>query len=147
MTELLYILISTHFTIVCITLYLHRSQSHKSVTFHPVINHIMRFWLWLTTGMVTKEWVAVHRKHHQASDTKEDPHSPKIYGIWRVLFGGAFLYATAKKDPDIIKLGIGTPNDWVEQHVYSKHNLLGILILLILDIIFFGFWGILIWII
>lgn len=147
MTKLFYILISTHFTIICVTLYLHRSQSHKSVTFHPVINHIMRFWLWLTTGMVTKEWVAVHRKHHQASDTKEDPHSPKIYGIWKVLFGGAFLYATAKKDPNILKLGIGTPSDWVEQHVYSKHNLLGILILLILNIMFFDFWGILIWII
>jgi stearoyl-CoA desaturase (delta-9 desaturase) len=107
----------------------------------------MRFWLWLTTGMVTNEWVAVHRKHHQSSDSAGDPHSPRIYGIWKVLFGGAFLYAKAKKDPNILKLGIGTPNDWIEKNVYSKYNILGIIILLILNVILFNSWGILIWLI
>lgn len=136
----------THFTIICVTLYLHRSQSHRSVEFHPVINHLFRLWLWLTTGMNTKQWVAIHRKHHQASDTSEDPHSPKIYGIWRVLFGGAFLYATASKNKEMIeKLGIGTPNDWIERKVYTPHPWLGIVIMLIIDLVLFGMWGFLIW--
>jgi stearoyl-CoA desaturase (delta-9 desaturase) len=106
----------------------------------------MRFWLWLTTGMVTKEWVAIHRKHHQASDTAEDPHSPKYYGIWRVLFGGAFLYHQASKDRAMIeKLGVGTPNDWIEQKVYSAHSRSGILLMLIIDLLLFGPWGLLVW--
>ena len=106
----------------------------------------MRFWLWLTTGMVTKQWVAIHRKHHQASDTAEDPHSPKVYGIKRVLFGGALLYHKASKDTAMVeKLGVGTPNDWLEQNVYSAHSRLGILIMLVIDLLFFGPLGLLVW--
>jgi len=132
-------------TIACVTLYLHRSQAHRAVSFHPVISHFMRLWLWLTTGMNTREWVAVHRKHHQASDTLADPHSPKIHGIWRVLFGGAFLYVKAKKDPEVMKLGIGTPNDWIERRVYTPHPLLGILLMLVIDLLFFGPIGFIVW--
>lgn len=132
-------------TIACVTLYLHRSQAHKAVQFHPAVAHFMRFWLWLTTGMNTREWVAVHRKHHQASDTVADPHSPKIYGIWRVLFGGALLYIQAKKDPEVMKLGIGTPNDWVEQKVYTPHPYSGILLMLVIDLVLFGPVGIVVW--
>jgi len=146
MITLLAILVMTHITIVCVTIYLHRCQAHKAVSLHPVISHTMRFWLWLTTGMLTKEWVAVHRKHHQASDTADDPHSPKTYGIWRVLFGGAFLYAKAKKDHNMVQsLGIGTPNDWMEQNVYSAHPIAGILLMLAIDLLLFGLLGLLVW--
>jgi stearoyl-CoA desaturase (delta-9 desaturase) len=133
-------------TIACVTLYLHRSQTHRAVAFHPAVNHFMRFWLWLTTGMVTKQWVAIHRKHHQASDTKDDPHSPQVYGIWRVLFGGAFLYHNASKDRIMVeKLGVGTPNDWIEENLYTPHSRLGILLMLIIDLFLFGPWGFVIW--
>lgn len=146
MITILYTLIVTHITIVCVTLFLHRGQTHRAVTFHPAVDHFMRFWLWLTTGMVTKQWVAIHRKHHQASDTLADPHSPQIYGIWRVLFGGAFLYHKASKDTAMVeKLGVGTPNDWLEQHVYSAHSRLGILLMLVIDLLLFGPWGLLVW--
>jgi stearoyl-CoA desaturase (delta-9 desaturase) len=112
-------------TIACVTLYLHRSQAHRSVQFHPIVAHFMRFWLWMTTGMNTREWVAVHRKHHQAADTEQDPHSPKQHGIWRVLFGGAFLYVKAKRNKILINdLGHGTPNDWIEEKVYTPYLLL-----------------------
>ena len=145
MSELIATLVMTHITIVCVTLYLHRSQAHKSVEFHPVVAHFMRFWLWLTTGMITKEWVAIHRKHHQKSDTAEDPHSPQIYGIKRVLFGGAFLYVKAKQDPEVMKLGIGTPDDWMENEVYTPHPYGGILLMLVIDLVLFGWPGLLIW--
>ena len=146
MLEIIYTLIVTHITIACVTLYLHRSQAHRAVTFHPAVAHFMRFWLWLTTGMVTREWVAVHRRHHQSSDTPGDPHSPQIYGIWRVLFGGAFLYVKAKQDRDMVdSLGRGTPADWMERHVYSARPVLGISILLVLNVLMFGWWGLLIW--
>lgn len=136
----------THITILCVTLFLHRGQTHRAVTFHPAVDHFMRFWLWLTTGMVTKQWVAIHRKHHQASDTEADPHSPQVYGIWRVLFGGAFLYHAASKDTAMVeKLGVGTPNDWLEQNVYSAHSRLGILLMLVIDLLLFGPWGLLVW--
>ena len=132
-------------TIACVTLYLHRSQAHRAVTFHPAVSHFMRLWLWLTTGMNTKEWVAVHRKHHQASDTPTDPHSPQIYGIWTVLFKGAFLYVKAKQDPEVIKLGVGTPDDWIEQNLYTAHPYLGILLMLVIDLVLFGPVGIVVW--
>jgi len=149
MTELFYTLIVTHITIACVTMYLHRSQAHRGVTFHPVIAHFMRFWLWITTGMVTKQWVAIHRKHHQYSDVTGDPHTPHVYGIWRVLFGGALLYHAASKDTNMIqKYGVGTPDDWVEQNVYSIHSRLGITLMLCINVILFGYiagfviWGI-----
>jgi stearoyl-CoA desaturase (delta-9 desaturase) len=146
MTEILYTAIVTHITIACVTLYLHRSQAHRGVTFHPVLAHVMRFWLWLTTGMVTKQWVAIHRKHHQHDDQPGDPHSPHVFGIWRVLFGGAFLYAQAAKDRAMIEnYGVGTPDDWVERKIYTPLNWVGILLMLILNISVFGSWGLLIW--
>jgi len=133
-------------TIACVTLYLHRSQTHRAVSFHPAVNHFMRFWLWLTTGMVTKQWVAIHRKHHQAADTEQDPHSPRVYGIWRVLFGGAFLYHEASKNKLMVEqLGQGTPNDWIEENLYTPHSRLGILLMLIIDLVLFGPWGIVVW--
>ena len=146
MLEIVYTLLATHITIVAVTLYLHRSQAHRSVQFHPAVNHFFRFWLWLTTGMVTREWVAIHRRHHQASDTEQDPHSPRIYGLAAVLFGGAWLYVKASKDRNMVAaLGVGTPDDWVERHLYSAHPSLGIGLLFLLDVGIFGWLGILVW--
>jgi len=106
----------------------------------------MRFWQWLTPGMVTRQWVAIHRKHHQKSDVDGDPHSPQIYGIKQVLFGGAFLYHKASKDTAMVEsLSKDTPNDWIEQNVYSAHSRLGILLMLIVDLLLFGPWGLLVW--
>jgi stearoyl-CoA desaturase (delta-9 desaturase) len=106
----------------------------------------MRFWLWLTTGMVTKQWVGIHRKHHQYSDKEGDPHSPHVFGIWTVFTNGAVLYARGAKDTDMInKYGVGTPDDWVEQNIYSKHSRLGILLMLVIDLCVFGPWGLLVW--
>jgi stearoyl-CoA desaturase (delta-9 desaturase) len=106
----------------------------------------MRFWLWLTTGMVTKQWVAIHRKHHQRSDQEGDPHSPQVYGIWRVLFGGAFLYHAASKDRAMVELlSKDCPNDWIEENLYTPHSRLGILLMLIIDLFLFGPWGFVVW--
>jgi len=146
MDIIIYTLVMVQITIACVTLYLHRSQAHRAVMFHPAVSHFMRFWLWLTTGMVTKQWVAIHRKHHQASDTESDPHSPQIYGIWTVLFKGWSLYHTASKDTEMVdKLGVGTPNDWLESKVYSTHSRLGILLMLVIDLVLFGPWGLIVW--
>ena len=146
MTAIIYTLVMVQITIACVTLYLHRSQAHRAVQFHPVVAHFMRFWLWLTTGMVTKQWVAVHRKHHQAADTEEDPHSPKIHGIWRVIFKGAFLYNEASKNKRLVyDLGMGTPDDWIEENLYTPHSRLGILLMLIIDLVLFGPWGFVVW--
>mgnify|MGYP000988599657 CR=1 FL=1 len=146
MLEIIYTLILTHITIVAVTCFLHRSQAHKSVTFHPVINHFFRLWLWLTTGMVTKQWVAIHRKHHSVTDKEGDPHSPHVYGIWRVLFKGAGLYHEASKNTKMVSnFGRGTPDDWMEHNVYTKHSRLGIMIMLVIDVLLFGYWGFLIW--
>lgn len=146
MNMILYTLVMTHITIICVTLFLHRGQTHRAVTFHPIINHFMRFWLWLTTGMVTKQWVAIHRKHHQYSDKDGDPHSPHVYGIWRVLFKGAGLYHSASKDTDMVQqYGVGTPDDWVERNIYTPHSRIGILLMLVIDLLLFGPWGLIIW--
>ena len=139
-------LLMVQITIACVTLYLHRGQAHRAVTFHPVVAHFMRFWLWLTTGMVTSEWVAIHRKHHQKSDQPGDPHSPQIYGIWKVLFKGAFLYKQAAKDRAMVAhLSAGTPDDWIERNLYSKHSASGLLLMLLIDLCLFGLWGWLVW--
>lgn len=147
MEILIYTLVVTHLTIIAVTLYLHRSQAHRAVTFHPAIEHFFRFWLWLTTGMVTREWVAVHRKHHQSSDTESDPHSPQVYGIWAVLFKGVWLYKKSSRDPKVLALGVGTPNDWIERNLYSKHSTLGFTLLLALNTLLFGAWGIIVWLV
>ena len=146
MNLILFTLIATHITIVCVTLYLHRSQAHRGVTFHPVVSHFMRAWLWLTTGMITRQWVAVHRKHHRFSDEPGDPHTPHVYGIGRVLFKGALLYHEASKDKAMVDTyGAGTPDDWIERNVYTPHSRLGIGILLVLNLILFGWVGAIIW--
>ena len=143
---ILYTLIVTHITIVCVTLFLHRGQAHKGIEFHPVLSHFMRFWLWLTTGMVTKQWVAIHRKHHQKSDIEGDPHSPHVFGIWKVLFKGALLYHIASKDKVMVDTyGVGTPDDWMERNVYAKNSRLGITLLLVINLLCFSWVGLLIW--
>jgi stearoyl-CoA desaturase (delta-9 desaturase) len=146
MSPLVATLVMTHITIVCVTLYLHRGMAHRSVEFHPVIAHAMRFWLWLTTGMVTQQWVAVHRKHHRFSDQPGDPHSPHVYGLGRVFFKGAVLYHEAAKDKIMVDAyGRGTPADWVELHLYQPYSRLGIGILLVLNTVIFGWWGLVVW--
>ena len=146
MLEIIYTLVVTHITIICVTLFLHRSQAHRAIIFHPILSHFMRFWLWLTTGMVTKQWVAIHRKHHRFSDAEGDPHTPHVYGILHVLFKGAFLYHAASKDKDMVNTyGVGTPADWMELHLYQPHSRLGIGLLLLLSVFLFGWWGLLIW--
>jgi stearoyl-CoA desaturase (Delta-9 desaturase) len=146
MIEIIYTLIATHITIVCVTLFLHRGQAHKGIVFNPVLEHSMRLWLWLTTGMNTRAWVAIHRKHHRFCEQPEDPHSPHVYGIWRVLFGGAWLYTQAAKDSAMVKqYGKGTPDDWIEQHLYTPHPLLGILLMLVIDLVLFGPIGFIVW--
>ena len=146
MIELIYTLIVTHITIVCVTLFLHRGQAHRGIEFHPLLSHFMRLWLWMTTGQITKQWVAIHRKHHRSTDIVGDPHSPHIFGIWNVLFKGAFLYHTASKDTAMVnQYGVGTPDDWLEQKLYTPHSRLGILLMLVIDIVLFGPWGLLIW--
>ena len=138
-------LILTHITIISVTLYLHRCQAHRGVEFHPIISHFMRFWLWLTTGMTTKAWVAVHRKHHQNTDIEGDPHSPHVFGIWKLLLGGWSLYHEATKDPDmVLKYGMGTPKDTVEKF-YTRHHRRGILVMLAIDVLLFGWAGFIIW--
>ena len=143
---ILYTLIVTHITIVCVTVFLHRGQAHRGLTFHPVLSHFMRFWLWLTTGMVTRQWVAIHRKHHRYSDQEGDPHTPHVFGIWRVLFGGALLYSRATKDSVMIaQYGQGTPVDWMETNVYTKYNFAGIGLMLLIDLLLFGPVGFVVW--
>jgi stearoyl-CoA desaturase (delta-9 desaturase) len=146
MTELILTLIMTHITIACVTIFLHRHQAHRALELHPIIGHFMRFWLWITTGMVTRQWVAVHRKHHRFTEQDGDPHSPHVFGIWRVLFKGAVLYHSASKDKDMVaQYGVGTPDDWIEKNVYSKHSKLGIVIMLLINLALFGPWGLLVW--
>ena len=146
MELILITLLMTHITIVCVTLYLHRSQAHRGVEFHPVLAHAMRFWLWLTTGMNTKQWVAVHRKHHQATDVEGDPHSPHVFGIKTVMTTGWYLYNKASKDADfVMQYGKGTPKDWIERKLYTPHTRLGIVLMLLIDLALFGFWGFLVW--
>ena len=148
MNAILYTLIVTHITIIAVTLYLHRSQTHRGVTFNPVVNHFFRFWLWLTTAMVTKQWVAIHRKHHQYSDVEGDPHSPKLFGIRNILFRGVYYYYVTAKDARMtLSYGKGTPEDWIEKNIYSKYNYAGVCLMLIINVVLFGWIGPIIWLI
>ncbi len=114
-------LLLTHITIASVTIYLHRHQTHHALDIHPIASHVFRFWLWLTTGMLTREWVAIHRKHHARCESAEDPHSPQILGIARVLWGGVFLYVRESRNADTIdRFGRGTPDDWIERNVYGR---------------------------
>jgi stearoyl-CoA desaturase (delta-9 desaturase) len=132
-------LLLTHVTIVAVTVYLHRHQAHRALDLHPIASHFFRLWLWLTTGMVTKEWAAVHRKHHAKCETPEDPHSPQILGINRVLWRGVFLYVKEARKPETLeRYGHGTPDDWLEHNVYSKFQVVGITLMGATDVLLFG---------
>jgi stearoyl-CoA desaturase (delta-9 desaturase) len=137
----------THVTIAAVTIYLHRCQAHRALELHPAVSHFFRFWLWLTTGMVTKEWAAIHRKHHAKCETAEDPHSPQIYGINRVLWAGVFLYVKESFNQETLeRYGHGTPDDWLERKVYSRRSYIGVSILLPVYLLVFGLIpGALIW--
>lgn len=139
-------LLFTHITIAAVTIYLHRCQAHRALDLHPAVSHFFRFWLWLTTGMETKHWTAVHRKHHAFCETAEDPHSPQILGIAKVLREGAELYrAEAKNQQTLDKYGVGTPDDWLERNLYTRHSGLGIRLMLIIDVLLFGPLGLTVW--
>ncbi|CBJ37134.1 putative fatty acid desaturase [Ralstonia solanacearum CMR15] len=143
---LIFTLVVTHMTIASVTIFLHRCQAHRALDLHPAAAHVFRFWLWLTTGMVTKEWAAIHRKHHAKCETEEDPHSPQTRGIRKVLLEGAELYRTEAKNRETIqKFGHGTPNDWIEQNLYSKYTWQGVGLMLILDVLMFGTLGLTVW--
>lgn len=139
-------LVLTHITIIAVTLYLHRCQAHRGLDLHPALAHFLRFWLWFTTGMVTKEWVAIHRKHHAKCEREGDPHSPAVFGLSQVFFRGAELYRDEAKNQETLKrYGHGTPDDWIERRLYSRHNLLGISTMLVIDLVLFGVVGLTVW--
>ena len=132
-------------TFMGVTLYLHRDATHRSLDLHPALRHIFRFWLWMSSGIVTREWVAVHRKHHARCETPEDPHSPVVFGLKKVLLEGAELYQVAARDPEVTgKFGRGTPDDWMERNVYGRYRNFGIVLLVIVDLLLFGVPGIII---
>ena len=144
-----YVLVSlglTHVTIASVTIFLHRHQAHRALDLHPVASHFFRFWLWLTTGMATREWVAIHRKHHARCETPDDPHSPQIYGLRKVLFEGTELYRAESRNAETLKkYGRGTPDDWIERNLYARHAVLGIGIMLAIDLVLFGPIGLAMW--
>ena len=143
---LVFTLVLTHITIASVTIFLHRCQAHRALELHAIPSHFFRFWLWLTTGMVTKQWAAIHRKHHAKCETADDPHSPQILGIETVLARGAELYrAEAKNAETIEKFGHGTPEDWIEEHLYSKYQWQGVGLMLIIDLFLFGALGATVW--
>jgi stearoyl-CoA desaturase (Delta-9 desaturase) len=140
-------LLLTHITIASVTIFLHRHQAHRALELHPMVSHFFRFWIWLTTATNTKEWVAVHRKHHAKCETREDPHSPQVLGLNKVLWQGAFLYHREAKDTNSLNTyGKGTPEDWLERVLYTRFNVLGVVLMLVIDIVLFGLAGILIWV-
>jgi stearoyl-CoA desaturase (Delta-9 desaturase) len=143
---LLITLAMTHATIVSVTVFLHRAQSHRALDLHPIPAHFFRFWLWLTTGMVTKEFVAIHRKHHAKCETEEDPHSPQTRGIKTVLLTGVELYrAESKVKETMVKYGLGTPDDWIERNLYTRYSWQGVGVMLLLNVLCFGAIGITVW--
>lgn len=139
-------LVMTHITIVSVTLFLHRHQAHRALDLHPAVSHFFRFWLWMTTGMLTKEWASIHRKHHAKCEQEGDPHSPVVFGIKKVFWEGAELYrAEAKNKETMERYGHGTPDDWVERNVYTKYSRLGVSAMLIIDVALFGALGLAVW--
>lgn len=136
----------THVTIVSVTIFLHRHQAHRALSLHPLVSHFFRFWLWLSTATVTKEWVAIHRKHHAHCETPDDPHSPQVLGIGKVLLQGWILYRREAKNADTLaRFGTGTPDDWLERNLYSRFSNLGIVLMLILNLLLFGAVGMAVW--
>jgi stearoyl-CoA desaturase (delta-9 desaturase) len=143
---LLVTLVMTHFTILGVTIFLHRAQAHRALELGPIPAHFFRFWLWLTTGMVTKEFVAVHRKHHAKCETEEDPHSPQTRGLKALLLTGVELYRAEAKNPETLaKYGLGTPNDWLEREFYTGRSIWGVALMLIINVTVFGAIGLTIW--
>ena len=141
-----YFLVVTQLTIFSVTLYLHRSQAHRGVDFHPVLAHFFRFWTWLTTSMITREWAAIHRKHHAKCETEDDPHSPMHKGIGNVLWKGGDMYREARLDrASIEQYGKGCPDDWIERHLYTPHATMGPVAMLLVNFVLFGAWGVAIW--
>jgi stearoyl-CoA desaturase (delta-9 desaturase) len=139
-------LVLTHITIASVTIFLHRHQAHRALDLHPIPSHFFRFWLWLTTGQVTKEWASIHRKHHAKCETIDDPHSPQILGIKKVLLEGYELYKKESRNQETLtRYGHGTPDDWLERNVYSKHPSWGIVLMLAIDLLLFGSIGLTIW--
>jgi stearoyl-CoA desaturase (delta-9 desaturase) len=139
-------LVMTHITIASVTIFLHRHQAHRALDLHPLASHFFRLWLWLSTGMVTKEWAAIHRKHHAKCESPDDPHSPQQLGINRVLWGGVFLYVKESRNTETIRrYGHGTPDDWIEKHIYTPGQKVGIVVMLLIDAVCFGAVGALIW--
>jgi len=142
----IFTLVVTHITIAAVTIFLHRCQAHRALDLHPIVSHFFRFWLWLTTGMVTKEWASIHRKHHAKCETVDDPHSPVILGIGTVLSRGAELYKSEAANQETLeKFGHGTPDDWLERNIYSKFSWQGVAIMLIIDVFLFGGIGLTVW--
>lgn len=142
----IYTMIMTHITIASVTIFLHRCQAHRALDLHPIASHFFRFWLWMTTGQVTREWASIHRKHHAKCETEEDPHSPVTRGIKKVFWQGAELYrAEAKNKETMEKYGHGTPDDWIEHKLYSRFTWQGVGLMLILDVLLFGAIGITVW--
>jgi len=138
--------IFTQITIACVTIFLHRAQAHRALDLHPIVSHFFRFWLWLTTGMVTKEWVAIHRKHHAKCETPEDPHSPQTRGIKTVLWQGTELYRAESKNLETLdRYGQGTPADWIERNLYTRYSWEGVGLMLMLNVMLFGPIGATIW--
>jgi len=136
----------THITIASVTIFLHRHQAHRALDLHPAVSHFFRFWLWMTTGQVTKEWAAIHRKHHAKCEQAEDPHSPHVHGIKTVLFTGAELYRKESKNKETLsRYGHGTPDDWMERNVYSRFSWQGVALMLIIDVALFGSLGLTVW--
>ncbi|MFC5868235.1 DesA family fatty acid desaturase [Aquincola agrisoli] len=143
---LLYTLVTTHITIAAVTIFLHRSQAHRSLDLHPIPQHFFRLWLWLGTGMVTKQWVAIHRKHHAKCETEEDPHSPQTRGIKKVLLEGAELYRAESKNGETMeKYGRGTPDDWIERNLYTRYSWQGVGLMLLINLFLFGAIGLTVW--
>ena len=139
-------LIMTHITIAGVTIFLHRCQAHRALELHAIPSHFFRFWLWMTTGMVTKEWAAIHRKHHAKCETEEDPHSPVTRGIKKVFFEGAELYRAESRNRETVeKYGHGTPDDWIERNLYTKYSALGVSLMLVLNLVLFGVLGLTVW--
>ena len=144
--KILVVLVTTHLTILGVTVFLHRCQAHRALDLHPAVAHFFRFWLWLTTGMVTREWVAVHRRHHARCEGPEDPHSPNQVGIGKVLGEGAELYRAAAADPATLEqFGKGTPDDWLERNLYGRYHVLGVSLLLVAAVVLFGAAGVAMW--
>ena len=136
----------THVTIASVTIFLHRHQAHRALDLHPVVSHFFRFWLWMTTGQVTKEWASIHRKHHAKCEQAEDPHSPHVHGIKTVLFSGAELYRKESKNKETLsRYGHGTPDDWIERYLYSRFSWQGVALMLIIDVALFGALGLTVW--